>query len=151
MSLGTSMIQARKVYADGITSSIELSRMFKVSPGTINLWKELYDFEGYTNRKMSMLAEVAVDEVTSKETEIPTALNLLKTQLLFAVREGDIPFNNIGEVKQLIETMHLVEGKPTSITLTLDDALDKKKLSDMTGPEVLVMATRYVDDGVAKA
>lgn len=147
MTFNTSMIQARRTYADGLTNVIELSRMFKVSPGTVNIWIEMYDFEGYASRRVSMLSKIAVDEATSKESEIPTALSLLKSQLLFHVREGDITFTSVGEVKQLIETLHLIEGKPTSIVQTLSEQLSDKQLSDMTNDEVLTMASKYVEQG----
>ena len=151
MPSNTTMIQARRCYADGLTDLIELSRLFKVSPSTIKLWQELYDFDGYTTRRVEMLSQVAVEEARSTESEIPTVLKLLKSQLLFHVREGDIVFSTVGEVKQLVETLHLVEGKPTSIVQTLEDSLDKKKLSEMTGDEVLAMASKYVETGGVKA
>ena len=145
------MIPARRAYADGLTNVIELSRMFKVSIRTINLWIEMYDFDGYTERHVNMLSQIAVEEAVSKEPEIPTALNLLKSQLLFHVREGDITFTSVGEVKQLIETLHLIEGKPTSIVRTLSDDLSDKQLSDMTSDEVLAMASKYVEQGGVSA
>lgn len=138
------MVEARRSYADGITDSVVLARQFKVSPSQVNIWKQIYDFDGYTERREYMRAELAVVERLSEEDDLDKVVSLLKQQLIFAVREGDIIFSNVQEVKTFIEAMHLIQGKPTQITKEIEEDLTKKEIRDLTGDEAVMLAMRIV-------
>lgn len=141
------IVEARRSYADGITDSVTLARQFKVSPNQINIWRQTYDFDGYTERRESMRAELAVVERLSEEDDLDDldkVISLLKQQLVFAVREGDIIFSNVQEVKTFIEAMHLIQGKPTQITKEIEEDLTKKEIKDLTGDEAVALAMRMV-------
>lgn len=140
----STVVEVRRSYADGVTDLITLARLFKVSPKQIEIWKRTYDFDGYTKRREVVREEIVVAERLSDKDQLDTVASLLKQQLIFAVREGDIIFSTVQEVKTFIETVHLIEGKPTSITKELQEDLSKKDVQDLTGDEAVVLAMRIV-------
>lgn len=145
VNLKQTVVDARRSFADGFTDVLGLAKLYKVSPSQMKYWISHYDFQGYTDRREKMLADFAVKEATSEDDGVTTAVNLLKEQLVFAVREGDIVFNTVNEVKTFVETIHLIEGKPTQITKSLDETLSPKQLENLTGPEAMAIAIELME------
>ena len=65
---------------------------------------------------------------------------------MFATREGDLQISSMNDVKSLVETIHLIEGKPTSIHKTLTETLSEKKLGELVGDEPLQLAIQIYNE-----
>ena len=59
----STMIQVRKAYADGMESSVELAKLFSISPSQVNTWSHIYDFVGYKKRRAAMLIDATIKSV----------------------------------------------------------------------------------------
>lgn len=135
------MIQVRKAYADGMESSVDLAKLFGISPSQVNVWSNIYDFVGYKERRAAMLIDATIKSVKADaDDRLNVIIDLLKDQLMFATREGDLQISSMNDVKSLVETIHLIEGKPTSINKTLTETIGEKKLRDLVGDEPLQLA-----------
>ena len=148
------MIQVRKAYADGMTSTINLAKLYSISPSQINTWKHIYDFDGYKERRAEMLQIATIKSVQAESDDrLNAVMDLLRDQLMFATREGDLQINSMNDVKVLVEAIHLVEGKPTSIHKTLTESLGDKKLENLVGDEPLQLAIQIYNrmNGIQEA